>query len=678
MSEDDGDTKQVDIGKKAGYSLRSPSKLCPKCQNMVYRYYVEQREHPILHYESCVDLKESARNGCGVCAQFLANFISVLPATPRHTSVEWTGGRRHVTCSLYVPCLKGDLAVLGLWHNRFMRKENGEQPQEAVFMVTFFATARQALDYDAPKPNTRDSLKLCKDWLEDCFANHECCAFSSKRPLPTRLIAVGNGEVAPKIVFSEHLRAEKWTQYVTLSHCWGSLQFTTLTTANIEEFQRCIPKEALPKTFRDAIEICRYLDLPYLWIDSLCIIQDSEMDWQRESSLMAQVYGQCNLNIAATAAEDGSVGCFFEREKSWRCQFTADPDHPDKLYDCFPYQWRHPRRNVLRRRAWIIQERYLSRRTLHFTDLQVFWECDEEASCEFCPMGLSEYFDDRIKPSTYFSLDRRPLTHDKWPWLVVWYSRARLTKPEDRLAAIAGLARTMQNEQSRGKDGDIDDDNADNDDDNAYVAGMWSRDLERQLCWSGSRYDPKPVHWLSGCKCPTWSWASLDRDVKFMEIETLRARVHGLTFQYVDAENQFGDVEDAVLRLDCDVFCRGIIHFSKPLHMTVEIGYPCPETADGRIYLDCFDEYNEPSQSIQAYFLPIGLPANPRFDCVGLILEATGKKGEYNRIGFFESQTPIDDFEKLSGGPQSKEYKDLFAEVVVGENGEQHFLLNLV
>ena len=95
--------------------------------------------------------------------------------------------------------------------------------------------------------------------------------------LPTRLIDVSDEQ--PKLCLSENIEPD--TSYVALSHCWGSLDFLTLKKSNIKIFQNQIPDLALTKTFRDAVHITQYLGFRYLWIDSLCIIQDDTADWAR-------------------------------------------------------------------------------------------------------------------------------------------------------------------------------------------------------------------------------------------------------------------------------------------------------------------------------------------------------------------------------------------------------------
>jgi Heterokaryon incompatibility protein (HET) len=101
--------------------------------------------------------------------------------------------------------------------------------------------------------------------------------------------------------------------YGCLSHCWGSQQPFTLTQSSYDELKNGIAVLKLPATFRDAIEVCRWLEIRYLWIDSLCIIQDSKADWRRQAFQMRNIYKHAYLTIAATHAPNSSVGLFRER-----------------------------------------------------------------------------------------------------------------------------------------------------------------------------------------------------------------------------------------------------------------------------------------------------------------------------------------------------------------------------
>jgi hypothetical protein len=155
----------------------------------------------------------------------------------------------------------------------------------------------------------------------------------------------------------------------------------------MEDFRDKIPKEAISKTFQDAIIITREFGIDYLWIDSLCIVQDDSEDWARESSSMAGVYGSSTLNIAASGASDGSIGCFFRREETWKCQVELSFYDRRSLVDVVPrlmYE-RSLAAMPLSKRGWALQERVLPPRTLYFTSTEVFWECHQKTACETFP-----------------------------------------------------------------------------------------------------------------------------------------------------------------------------------------------------------------------------------------------------------------------------------------------------
>ena len=142
--------------------------------------------------------------------------------------------------------------------------------------------------------------------------SHEGCNYAETRQswLPTRLLdrsAVKNKQNSINIV--EGTIRPQQLRYMTLSHCWGSGTFLKLTQANATKLKNSIIVSDLPKTFQDAVMVAAiWFQCEYLWIDSLCIIQDSTEDWRKESAAMRHVYKNAWLNIAATAAKNASQG----------------------------------------------------------------------------------------------------------------------------------------------------------------------------------------------------------------------------------------------------------------------------------------------------------------------------------------------------------------------------------
>jgi Heterokaryon incompatibility protein (HET) len=172
--------------------------------------------------------------------------------------------------------------------------------------------------------------------------------------------------------------------YTTLSHCWGTLKIKRLTKANMISLLTSIEISELPKTFQHAIIITRRLGLRYLWIDSLCIIQDSFQDWAQESARMGEIYKNCFCNIAAAAALDGRYGCFMAKNtilaKYCRVRISNCATGSDSaIFNLVPRMlWKlHLDNYPLGRRAWVVQEKFLAPRILHFGKNQLFWECHD-------------------------------------------------------------------------------------------------------------------------------------------------------------------------------------------------------------------------------------------------------------------------------------------------------------
>jgi hypothetical protein len=210
-----------------------------------------------------------------------------------------------------------------------------------------------------------ERFDLLKEWIRKCSTEHsQCIALASR--LPTRVIDVGEaGTQEPVLKQAEGATAH----YMTLSHCWGSKPLIRTTTESLTKHLNQLPMDFLPKSFRDAVTIRRNLGIRYLWIDSLCIIQDDADDWEREPAVMGDIYSRSYLTIAASASKDSSGGCFLPRPTSTHVQVKCSVSDSSTGYVFVrekPKGFNELDYSKLNTRAWVAQERLLSPRTVHY------------------------------------------------------------------------------------------------------------------------------------------------------------------------------------------------------------------------------------------------------------------------------------------------------------------------
>jgi hypothetical protein len=154
----------------------------------------------------------------------------------------------------------------------------------------------------------KDNLKVAQHWLQTCLSNHpNCHAFHHStvtdiRQRPTRVL-----EVTLNTVRLRCNMARQSFDYLALSHMWGKVEQLKLTTSILKSFQADVPFNHLSPIYKEAVRVTRALGYRYLWIDSLCIVQDSAEDWEYEASRMAIVYGNAVCNLAYLFPSDSQV-----------------------------------------------------------------------------------------------------------------------------------------------------------------------------------------------------------------------------------------------------------------------------------------------------------------------------------------------------------------------------------
>jgi hypothetical protein len=377
------------------------------------------------------------------------------------------------------------------------------------------------------------------------LSSHGACHRSSDtEDVPTRLLSIGLSENDPiKLV---ETGSKLKVKYAALSHSWGNARHFTTDISNYQRHLQDIPFSCLPATFQEAISVCRFLGISYIWIDSCCIIQGSEADWAAEAKRMAMVYANSLLTIAATASCGDETGLFartsdielrgtvpiFDRSDTEvhvpYCIYARKKiQHPGAHRKTSPLEAQLP----LLSRGWVYQERLLSTRVVHFGPQEIAWECKSIAVCqcgkyEADYLQMTSFNEYNSTPSRYPKLfhEHGMLAKDisfkrgRWRQIIEEYTKLDLTKRSDRLPALAGLARQFHDNGMQ-----------------EYAFGLWKCCLPQDLLWKVIKYKPfmdfdswiylddRLPQGTEGLQTeltrkeniPTWSWARLDRPTYF-------------------------------------------------------------------------------------------------------------------------------------------------------------------
>jgi hypothetical protein len=294
--------------------------------------------------------------------------------------------------------------------------------------------------------------------------------------------------------------------YMTLSHCWGRTKCLKLTTGNRDQLLHSVPLSILPQLYKDAVYATRSLGIRYLWIDSICIIQegDQSADWLREAKVMGQVYRNsfCNLSAANASGGDQSMFCSRDPETLYPQVLELTSAGNKGLYSVTDRSiWDTEVDEVLvNTRAWVVQERLLSRRVVYFGERQIFWECRQNDAAEIYVDGLPREIILPHQRMKNLALDHVTATgtpdsdlakYRQWDQVVRAYTASDLSFPEDKLVALSSVAKAMRYAVQ-----------------DTYVAGLWRRYLEFELLWCVTT--PKVMSLSKKYRCPSWSWAAVD------------------------------------------------------------------------------------------------------------------------------------------------------------------------
>lgn len=528
-------------------------------------------------------LKDAVKEGCRSC-QIIIEGIQTFTSPSEDFEVElnWSNHRQ------------GAFSVL-VWEGLRMKRNPRRSKVAntvAPLRLELFTQPKQPSPWPAfggrPEIAIDSEFESCfqriEDWIRNCTEGHTDCHKSSHAPLPTRLVDVGSADSQnPRLV---ETRGNKGT-YFTLSHCWGGNQPLTTTKATLHERMDGITWKSLPKTFQDAVTITRRLGMRYIWIDSLCIVQDDADDWETEAANMGAIYEASLLTISASIASNPNHGIFSCRRQPKK---ICCVDNNGEKYSVFVRKMishtylsteaaKGPKSDIpLLTRAWAYQERLLATRVLHYLPDELFWECRSAIRCEcgvYVPGAKLRHHSKRAFSKVIQRNQAEPsklaiepwrwkvIEFKMWPQIVAEYSARDLTFRKDRLPALSGVARRLHSSNPSMQ----------------YLAGLWLDHLPEALLWRvmkkrpeekqdtraregplGSR-DSQP-----GAQTPSWSWASLEggrMSTSYPERKLVVERVKIINAQTIPSGiDPFSSVKQGTIKLRGPVVAT-VLSYSK-------------------------------------------------------------------------------------------------------------------
>jgi hypothetical protein len=465
---------------------------------------IKDRQMPF--YDSETKLRRSVLQGCHLCALFWAeNLFGGLEDINDHaTDITPSARLAHVTVEfddslqLRYHHLVSSEEDITLWIGK--RGESRHETSVLVVIDELEQVTReigpQNLAAAASASNaSKATFDVATSWLNECFSNHESCRRMQESTTQSPLRLIDMGAANQSRVFLVY--PKNAVPYVTLSHCWGISEVLRLTQANHDELIKGIRKSTLPQLYRDAVQVVRRLGFRYIWIDSLCIIQDSVEDWKNESAHMGYIYRGSVFTLAALSAKDSEASLYTRylpqcTEPCLVKRYSKSEEDALVIGTSREIKW------PLHERAWVMQERLLATRTLNYTNRGIQWNCIEanHATPGYDSVfirGQSAWNNLSMDPmlrlnAASITPETRMEGQQNWMQIVNKYSRSLLTFPEDRPHALKGVISVLEEHTQLN-----------------FVSGLCVDFLPYSVLWApGSPTDAKT--WTDSLShCPSWS-----------------------------------------------------------------------------------------------------------------------------------------------------------------------------
>lgn len=371
---------------------------------------------------------------------------------------------------------------------------------------------------DLLNPISDGNIHLVRRWLDECMDHHCKKSRNEESFAPKRLLDLGlSGAMESPILIDTIESPPKPTvgednfRYACLSYCWGSGSLPLRTTSQtLAQHKQGIPVDKLPPVFREAILVARELELRYLWIDALCIVQDDASDWEEESGRMGDIfrYSFITLGAATSSACDEP---FLQRKEvdlldlNFRSSLNPDVSGPYSVSLLPEYQGpsleQDLRGCIWDTRGWVWQEQNMAQRILIFGRRMFHLRCHHHV------LSADGSFTMDVYSSASFQISKL----ERWKEWIQQYSGRKFTYPRDKLAATSSLAKSLQNIIGREREAPT------------YLAGLWLDDkFHENLRWMLVGNHPsfgkmmEPLENSERYGAPSWSWASRDQAIAWV------------------------------------------------------------------------------------------------------------------------------------------------------------------
>ncbi|KAK4118140.1 HET-domain-containing protein [Parathielavia appendiculata] len=353
------------------------------------------------------------------------------------------------------------------------------------------------------------NVDLIKGWINGCAANHGNACQGDARWTPTRLLALD----PLRLMETASIAAEDDHRYAALSYTRGNdWPDTAVQTSseNLDDRKEGIDLADLPRAFRDAIAVCQALGIRYLWIDALCILDDTE-DWKREVVMMHKTFGHSEVTIAATSATSPQSS-FLARNISAISAAKIGDDKRHVIFTPQEHETSGMRTSDVdgspwNRDGWTLVERMLSARVIHFAKNKIYFECrralrSEENDAESATPGPSISFWPRVEEQAADAEQYRPFLYQQWKAFLAQYTSRQLRRQAaDKFLPVRAVAELMA---------------AAINDEYLESAGMWRDDLAAQLLWYANNDSDGIRRMTRTRQAPTWSWIHCKAKIGFV------------------------------------------------------------------------------------------------------------------------------------------------------------------